>query len=155
MSSPRAALALATWFGCGYFPAGPGTAGSVAAAGIGYLLWHGAGVSPVWLGVAAAALFWPAVWASSAACEHWRQGDPSRVVVDEVVGQWLALASIDPAVGWQWAAGLGLFRLLDIAKPGPLRRPEKLPAGWGIVADDAVAGLCVMMILAVYRWLAG
>jgi len=71
--------------------------------------------------------------------------DPGPVVLDEVVGQWWALSLM--AWGgvamrpWALAAGFALFRLLDVLKPPPIRQVERLPGGYGIVADDLLAGL--------------
>ena len=74
--------------------------------------------------------------------------------MDEVVGQWLALALIDPSRWADWVAAVTLFRIFDIVKPPPLRRLEKLPNGWGVVADDAAAGLYAMMAFALFSSLA-
>ena len=67
--------------------------------------------------------------------------DPQIVVVDEVIGQWITLAGA-ATFNWKtWLAGFALFRLLDMWKPAPARQLESLPGGWGIVADDVMAGL--------------
>lgn len=113
---------------------------------------------------------------SSRAARYWRQKDPQRVVIDEVSGQHLALflGSILP-VWWalpakSWAPrGLGfityqwplswkylllgfiLFRVFDIWKPFPARQAESLSSGWGIMADDWVAGVYVALLLWVAR----
>jgi phosphatidylglycerophosphatase A len=125
--------------------------GSLAALGLAYALHHFLAV-PAWaMFVFAAALFAPACWASAAAEEHFGGNDPSRVVVDEVVGQWITVAAADPARWQHWLAALVLFRLFDIAKPGPLRRLERISGGLGVVLDDAAAGLCGMMVLLLLR----
>jgi phosphatidylglycerophosphatase A len=149
----KAALALATWGGSGYFPVGPGTAGSIAAVAIAWGLVNGLGWAPGWLAALAAVLFWPGVVASTAAARHFGRPDPPQVVVDEVIGQWLALAVASPGEWKDWLAAFALFRLLDIAKPFAIRRLERLPGGLGIMADDAAAGLCAMMILSGLHWL--
>jgi len=93
----------------------------------------------------------PAVWASSEAALYWQQKDPQRVVVDEVLGQWLALA-VAPRPAWRyWIAAFALFRLFDIWKPFPARSAERLPAGWGIVADDLVAGFYAAIVVMALR----
>lgn len=153
MAIRRAGLVLATWGGIGYFPLAPGTAGSAAAVLIGYGLVHEAGFSPAWLGALAAALLWPACWASGIAADHFSREDPPRVVVDEVVGQWIALSAAAPDNWLHWLAAFILFRLFDIFKPFPIRGLEQLPRGAGVVADDVGAGLCAMIILVVVRWL--
>jgi len=73
--------------------------------------------------------------------------DPQIVVIDEVVGQWLTLAGATRLNLASFAFALILFRLFDIWKPPPIRRIEKLPAGTGIVLDDALAGIYGAVIL--------
>jgi phosphatidylglycerophosphatase A len=141
------ALALATWFGCGYFPKSPGTVGSLGAVAAAWVLVVPLGLPPAALGVAAALLLWPSVWAANRACRRWQSEDPQRVVVDEVVGQWITLAAAPrPQWGW-WAAAFLLFRVFDILKPFPVRAAERLPGGWGVVADDLAAGVYGAVIL--------
>src|SRR5512146_1631293 len=86
----RVGLILATWFGAGYSPVAPGTAGSLAAIVIVFLLRHHA--EPWHFAVLAALLFAPAVWAGGIAATVSGRKDPGRVVVDEVVGQWITIA---------------------------------------------------------------
>lgn len=81
-------------------------------------------------------------------------GDPGWVVSDEWAGQGLALLAAAPGLDARlWLAAFGLFRLLDILKPGPLRRLERAPGGWGVLLDDlgagALAGLLVLALRAV------
>ena len=73
--------------------------------------------------------------------------------MDEAVGVWLALGAVRVDRLLDWLLAIALFRLFDIAKPWPIRRLEQLPGGWGVVADDAAAGLCAMMSLGLIRWL--
>lgn len=151
MNKNAAGVILATFFGAGYFPVAPGTVGSLAALGLAYVLHHSLAF-PAWaMLILAAALFAPACWASSVAETRFGGKDPSRVVVDEVVGQWIALAAADPARWQHWLAAFVLFRFFDIAKPGQLRRLERIPGGLGVVLDDAAAGLCGMMVLLLLR----
>ncbi len=141
------AASIATWFGCGYFPVAPGTVGSAAAVAIAIGLHHHAGWQPWHLAVLAAALTGPAVWAAQRMAEATSRKDPSLVVVDEVLGQWLTLAGAT-TVNWKsWLAAFVLFRLLDIWKPAPSRQAEELPGGIGIVADDLVAGAYGALVL--------
>ncbi len=152
MNKSRLALLLATWGGVGWFPLAPGTAGALAAALLGWLLVRYAAMPPWGLLALAAALFAPAAWAATETERSTATHDPGYVVVDEVVGQWIALAPARAGAWEDWLLAVVLFRLLDIAKPPPIRTLERLPAGWGVVADDAAAGLCAMMILGAYRW---
>ena len=143
----RCALVLATWFGCGYFPWGPGTIGSLAAVVIAMLLQHYAHAGRLALLVLTVILLWPAIWASTRAARMLGRKDPGMVVVDEVLGQWVALLGA-AARGWRvFLAGFLLFRLFDIWKPWPVRNFEKLPDGAGIVMDDLAAGIYAALIL--------
>src|ERR1017187_10564762 len=90
------ALLLATWFGCGYSPFAPGTAGSLAALAIGILLHEYAAFAWWHFLVLAAVLFVPATWAATIAEQVTHLKDPQIVVVDEVLGQWIALSG-DPS----------------------------------------------------------
>ena len=78
------------------------------------------------------------------------KNDPGEVVVDEVAGQavtFLAIGALPVKQVWLVAVGgFALFRLFDITKPWPIRKLETLPKGWGILADDLLAG--------VYAWIA-
>ena len=84
--------------------------------------------------------------------------DPGEVVIDELVGVWIALLPLGAGQGsWPglvWA--FALFRLFDIWKPWPVHASENwLPAGWGIMLDDILAGLmamCCMLVLRALGW---
>ncbi len=148
----RLAFLIATWFGCGYAPKGPGTAGSVAALAIAWLLHTYAGVSSVGLGCLGLLLAIPGTWAADVVARSSGLEDPQIVVVDEVVGQWLTLAGAT-ALNWKsWLLALALFRLFDIWKPPPVRQLERLPGGLGIVADDAMAGVYGALVLFAAGW---
>jgi phosphatidylglycerophosphatase A len=143
---------IATWFGCGYAPKGPGTAGSVAALVIGWLLHAYAGVSSIGLGCLGLLLAIPGIWAADVVARESGGKDPQIVVVDEVVGQWITLAGAT-VLNWKsWLLALALFRLFDIWKPPPVRQLEHLPGGAGIVADDAMAGLYAALVLSAAGW---
>jgi phosphatidylglycerophosphatase A len=148
----RIANTLSTWFGCGRSPAAPGTAGSAAAVVIAILLHRYAGF--VWWQflLMAAVLFPPAVWAAGVSARAVNIEDPGFVVVDEVVGQWIALAGARTLNWGTYLAAFLLFRLFDIWKPPPVRQLEALPGGWGINADDAMAGVYAALVLLVAGW---
>jgi phosphatidylglycerophosphatase A len=141
------ALLLATWFGCGYFPWGPGTVASAAAVAIAALLHFYAGVNRGGLLLITAVLLIPGIWASTQTAIFVQKKDPGLVVIDEVLGQWVTLAGT-AVLNWRTLlAGFVLFRLFDIWKPWPVRNFEKLPGGAGIVADDLAAGIYGALIL--------
>lgn len=147
----KLATLLATWFGCGYAPSGPGTAGSIGALIPAFLLIHYAHWQAWHLGALALASLAPAIWASGAAARYSGRKDPQFVVIDEVVGQWIALAGVVSFTWVSWLAAFVLFRLFDIWKPFPVRQLETLPGGAGIVADDVMAGIYGALVL----WAAG
>ena len=167
---PRAALLFATAFGLGYLPMAPGTWGSLAGVALAYLV--GALHAPtIQLGGLVFSNYSPVFWlvllslagvlAATRVAERLGTRDPQVVVIDEVSGQWLALAaspalllpSLTPGGHANWKyylLGFILFRVFDIWKPFPANRAEALPGGWGIMADDWVAGLYAAACL----WLA-
>ena len=139
------AFLIATWFGCGYAPVAPGTAGSLAAVVVAIALHYGVGYGAIYeratLLLATAILLAPGIWSASVVARETNKPDPQIVVVDEVIGQWITLAGA-ATFNWKtWLAAFVLFRLLDMWKPAPARQLESLPGGWGIVADDVMAGL--------------
>lgn len=142
------ARVIATWFGCGYWPVGPGTAGSAAAVAIALVFaW-----SPLTLVIATAVLLVPATWAAHVEAKTSGRKDPGQVVVDEVAGQWLTLAGAT-ALNWKSCLlAFLMFRALDIWKPPPARRLEGLPGGVGIMADDVMAGLYGALAVALAGW---
>ncbi|HYZ84923.1 MAG TPA: phosphatidylglycerophosphatase A [Bryobacteraceae bacterium] len=145
--SDRLALLLATWFGCGYFPMGPGTAGSLGAILVAWMLHRGAGVPVYWFAGLGLLLFLPGVWAAGRTERIESRQDPGLVVVDEVVGQWITLGAASEFSTGPVLAAFVLFRLFDIWKPFPVRKLEALPGGWGIVSDDAAAGVYGALVL--------
>ena len=146
----RLAALLATWFGCGYSPIGPGTAGSLGAIIPAWLLSHYAGWPVYTWPVAALVITAPGIWAADLTAKHVGKKDPGLVVVDEVAGQWLTLAGAN-VLNWKTAlSAFLLFRLFDIWKPPPVRQLERLPGGTGIMADDLMAAVYGALIL----WLA-
>ena len=147
----RLAYAIATWFGCGRSPWAPGTVGSAAAVAIAVALHRYAGFAAWHFAILAIALAGPAVWAAGAVERESGIHDPGFVVVDEVIGQWIALAGMARWDVLGVCAAFVLFRLFDIWKPFPVRQLERLPGGAGINADDVMAGIYVALVL----WLAG
>jgi phosphatidylglycerophosphatase A len=146
------ATSLSTWFGCGYAPKAPGTAGSLAAVILAWVLVRFAGMPAIGFGILAILLAGPAIWAADVTAKRMASKDPQLVVVDEVVGQWLTLAGAT-ALNWKsWLAAFVLFRAFDIWKPPPVRRLERLPGGLGIVADDAMAGVYGALVLFAAGW---
>ncbi|MBX9601281.1 MAG: phosphatidylglycerophosphatase A [Bryobacteraceae bacterium] len=146
------ARALATWFGCGYFPWGPGTVGSLAALAIAYVLHR----YDAWSAPAIALLGIPAliagVWAAGVVSRETGRKDSQIIVIDEVAGQWITLVGAVALTPVSWIAAFLLFRFFDIVKPWPVRQAEKLPAGMGVMADDVVAGIYAALVLRAAGW---
>ena len=86
------------------------------------------------------------VWAGRAVAAHDGDEDPSRVVIDEVAGQLLAVVALPLEAGWMFAAFVA-FRLFDVLKPLGIKRLEKIGNGIGIMLDDLAAGLAAGVIL--------
>lgn len=137
----RAARLVAGFFGCGRVPVSPGTAGSLAALAIGWALLL---LPPYALTLAILLASLGGLWAIRAARI---EGDPGWVVIDEVAGQWVALLGLARPTLSGFAAAFLVFRLLDIAKPGPVGWADRQPGATGIMADDLIAGAITAGIL--------
>lgn len=85
------------------------------------------------------------VWATGTLATADRP-DPSLAVMDEFIGMWATCLLLPKSIPWLVAAFL-CFRILDVVKPWPINRLERLPGGLGIMADDLAAGLVGAMIL--------
>jgi phosphatidylglycerophosphatase A len=132
------ARVVATGFGSGYSRVAPGTAGSA----VGLLLfWPLAALAWPWQLAASAVLFVSGSLAAGRVARHVGLKDPGIVVVDEVVGQWVTLVTA--------LLGFLLFRAMDVVKPWPARDLERVPGGWGIMADDVAAGIYAHLLLRV------
>lgn len=127
---------LSTCIGIGYFPVAPGTVTSIAAV-LCYIFIPALHSTIVLLSLVVP-LTAAGVWAGKIMEEKYGR-DPSIVTIDELVGQWLALAAL-PAGLLSLFFSFAFFRLFDIAKPGPIDAAQRLPSGWGIMADDVLAG---------------
>lgn len=131
-----AAKILSTCFGIGYFPVAPGTIASIVAV-IGFVFIPALHSTPILLSLVIISLAL-GIWAGRIMEEEYGD-DPSIVTIDELAGQWLALAAL-PADMLPVLLSFAFFRLFDIAKPGPVNTVQRLPGGWGIMADDVLAG---------------
>ncbi len=141
---------LALGFGAGLVPKAPGTAGSLVGVGLGLLL---LAQSRLLLAVGACVAVSAGLWATRAATgQPWRAAkgrhdDPGWVVIDEVAGQMIAMLAL-PRPGWAGAlAAFALFRVFDIAKPGPIGWADRQGGAAGIMADDVLAGVAALAVL--------
>ena len=149
---------IATGLGTGYLPVAPGTWASAAAAGVFLLVAWGSGANPYYLNGAMAGI----VVLASVACvalgefaeKRFGRKDPSQSTLDEWAGQALTYLFLPIGAGRYdllITAGVGFaaFRFFDILKPPPARRLEKLPHGWGVLADDLMVGVYANLLLQV------
>ncbi|MGQ0722531.1 MAG: phosphatidylglycerophosphatase A family protein [Candidatus Eiseniibacteriota bacterium] len=138
----------ATGLWTGFFPVAPGTTGSLLALALWCWL-------PLPLGsegrpdlVAVVFLVAVTLLAVAAAGRAEREfgHDGGPIVVDEVVGQWITVAGLAPGPA-SVILGFLLFRFFDVFKPFPAGRSQRLPGGWGILADDVIAGVYSAIVL--------
>ena len=142
--------AVTTFFGVGLLPMAPGTFGSLAALPFGLLLtvWGG----PLALMLGAGCVFLLGLWATERHTKGGGDHDPSEIVIDEVVGQWIAMAPLAMNIGFfggdlfiDLFVNLGLsfvlFRVFDITKPFPVSRADRMATPMGVMLDDVLAGI--------------
>ena len=140
----RVTILISTGLYTGYFPLAPGTWGSL----LGLLVAISVGTLPIFLQILFVLLLAiVGYWASSHAIQIFHHSDPSKVVIDEVVGILITLIGI-PVTGYWFTIGFLLFRLFDILKPAPAKyADQKIKGGLGIMLDDIVAGIYANILL--------
>ena len=145
---------IATSFGAGFSPVAPGTMGALVAILVWYILslcmaystlqWTLAGLIVVFTIIG--------VWSATVSERYWGE-DPSRVVMDETVGEWIALLAVPASGHWGYVlAAFVLFRFFDIVKPLGVRSMEKLKGGYGIMADDILSGIYAAIVIVVFNY---
>jgi phosphatidylglycerophosphatase A len=141
----RSARFIAAGFGTGNVPLAPGTVASAVAVvtGAGLLL-----LSPIALAVAA---LLATVGGFIAVESAEVRGDPGWVVIDEFAGQWITLLALAQVTAAGLIVAFVLFRVLDIAKPGPIGWADRQHGTFGIMADDVIAGAIGAAILLMVR----
>lgn len=153
------AWTVGTFFGAGFGKPGPGTWGTALAVLMWWALNMALHPSPtallLWLCGGLAFTLLAGIPAATIVAREYGKEDPGLVVVDEAAGVWVTLlgSSFDLKHG---LAAFVLFRIFDITKPFPVRRLERLPEGWGIMADDLGAGIyawIVMQLLHMVHWI--
>ena len=156
----RPAHMLLTTFGLGHMPIASGTWGSLPPPAIAWgliLLGLGPVEAPIVYHAALAAILilysWACVAYGNQAEARWGKKDPGQVVADETAGQCLPLIALpvmceEPFKG-MLCTGLAFiaFRIFDIIKLPPANQLQKLPAGWGILVDDLVAGVQALIVV--------
>ena len=140
----RLVVLIMTFFYTGKFPGIPGTVGSLAGL---LLFWALNGHPHIRLGIFLI-LAICGVGLGARAEKIFGKKDPHPVVIDEVVGIYPAFVMAPPDI-LAIALGFLIYRIFDITKPFPMRRLERLPAGWGIMADDFLGGIYTALVLRV------
>ena len=151
------ARALATFGYVGLLRPASGTWGSAAALPVAWAL-HALG-GPLLLTLAAALLYFAGLRAVATLTAGDADPDRSEIVVDEVVGQWIALLPVSAGAAMAGAPVLALwpgilaaflaFRLFDIVKPWPANRFDARKDATGVMADDVIAGIYAAIAVAV------
>lgn len=143
---------VGTGFGSGFWPYGPGTAGALLATLIWYVL--ACFLSEAWLLLVTflciVVFYVLGVWAANRLSSCWGK-DPSRVVVDEMVGVWIALLAAPSGSVSYAVTAFVLFRFFDIVKPMGVRHMEKINGGHGVMMDDVLAGMYSFFLLFLFR----
>ena len=138
--APMLALTWSSFFGAGYFPVAPGTAGTAAAIPLWYLFTF----LPTWgYLLATAAITLTGIAAADRAGKYYGVADSGHIVIDEVAGYLVTMAFL-PRSPWVALIGFVFFRLFDVLKPFPagfFDRDPRWKNGAGVVLDDIFAGL--------------
>ncbi|MEC9274479.1 MAG: phosphatidylglycerophosphatase A [Candidatus Neomarinimicrobiota bacterium] len=137
---------IATCFKVGYLPLAPGTWGSVFAILLWWVLLKD--LNTYIFGVVIIIFLLIGIVVSNIIIDQSGDHDPSHIIIDELVGQWLALFLL-PEGFFNIAISFILFRFFDIIKPWPIRLIEKLPKGLGVMSDDLTAGLITLVLIQV------
>lgn len=144
---------LAFGFGAGLVPVAPGTAGTLLALPLFWLLQPRLAAGE-FLGLLAA-MFFAGIWACGITGRALGAADHGGMVWDEVVAFMLVLFFTPDSLYWQAFAFL-LFRLFDILKPQPIRYYDRtFKNGFGVMLDDLVAAFYALLVLALWRTFMG
>jgi len=127
---------LWTAFGLGLSPFAPGTFGTLLGVALALVAPPGWGLLAGVVAVTGAGLL-----LAPAAARATGRADPPEFVLDEVAGYLATLLFLPRGGPWVLAGAFLAFRLFDIWKPWPIRRIERLPGGWGAMADDLAAAV--------------
>jgi phosphatidylglycerophosphatase A len=136
---------ISTSLGIGYIGKGAGTVAAVACCICWYFAWAGGYPPVVSSTIITLFILIIGVWSGNIVETIWGK-DHQRVVIDEVAGMCISLLFIPVNVTYV-LCGLFLFRLFDITKPFLIRKLELLPGGWGVMADDVLAGIYTNILL--------
>ena len=149
-------IIIASGFGSGFSPFAPGTAGALVAVIIWTVLFYVIPFNILLVVTSLLIVLFTAagIWSADKLESEWGK-DPSKVVVDEMVGVWIALLAVPVGNVWYILFAFLLFRFFDIFKPLGMRKMEQLEGGIGVMADDIFAGIYSFLLLMGVRWLIG
>lgn len=140
----RLAVLIATVGYVGFIPIAPGTFGT--AAGLAFLLALRSVTTPAADTVAVLVTFVVGTWAAGEAERHFNRKDPGPIVIDEVLGLFITMALLPVTVPVMIFAFF-LFRFFDVIKPFPAGWLESAPGGFGVMLDDAMAGVYAQVVV--------
>lgn len=136
---------IVSGFGLGYSPVAPGTVGALGALVLAILILNWAPLPYLLLGCISLIFTILGIIGSNKLQYQWGR-DPSKIVVDEMVGMWISLMWVGS--GWiSLLIAFVLFRFFDIVKPFGIRKTEQFPGGLGVMADDILAGIYTNLIM--------
>lgn len=159
---PLLPVIIGTGLGSGFWPWGPGTAGSVLATLIWAAMAYCGGMSGETLQIVTLFLVLLATligtWATAQLQPYWGE-DPSRVVIDEMAGVWIPLSLLSPLTPrgdlkdpWWWAlVALVLFRFFDMVKPLGIKKIDRKPGAFYVMADDLLGGLYAAITMVIIK----
>lgn len=149
---------IVTFFGVGFTPVAPGTAGALAGGILFYLLsltlnnygleFYKIQIILILLTIAVMLIGVRSIRKVENSWEH----DAQQIVIDEVVGVWLAMLLI-PVTWINYLLAFFLFRIFDIAKPFFIKKIDRLKSSWSIMLDDVVAGIYANLVLQLFIYL--
>lgn len=157
---PSLSYFICSLAGIGYFPKAPGTFGSLASLALAWVLIHRIELSFISFCALLLALLVLGIITSTQILKKNKSKDPSFIVIDELVGQWIALLPCYNLSFFWWIIALIGFRLFDIWKPGPIgwidQRTTQSPLlrSFLVMADDILAGIITALLVLVghYLW---
>ena len=149
---------IGTLFYFGLFPFAPGTVGSILAIIIGIILFKLIGI--IYFCICIFCIFFIGWWVCNKITLKTKNNDPSEIIIDELVGQWIALLPVfwfaeknfenTNIPIFELFLALILFRIFDIIKIGPMKWADNLTSGIGVMLDDLFAGILSAIILLLY-----
>ena len=102
-------------------------------------------IEGVFILYASLVLFFIGVAVSTIHAEALKDEDPAEIVIDEWVGQWIALWMVPHSFIWGFVS-FSFFRIFDIFKPGPIQSMDDIKSGTGIMMDDVIAGILALLV---------